>query len=587
MSYYLSVIKDSPLAFWKMDESSGSIAYDSSGNGNNGTYVGQILKSGMPIVNGGEHVNKINSANYVEFPVLKDFSGVTGSGGLGTAYTSDNSFTVEAWIHPKTLTTLTPILADSAGIGLYWDKGNIVFKLESERVDYAVPNPYRAIHVAGVYSVHSMSLYVDGYLVKTKSVSIKFSNTSLSFASGPANSSEYFLIDSPAIYRHGLSMESIMSHYNLVSFNLEHKASTPSSGEIFTVSERYQNIKEKYIYPKQYAWSNLIPEDSNLNYNKNKDCVSLNEGYTSGEFTHSIFLNMANTYVSSQIDWVASSGVSIYVSEVSDTGPWTLCTNGSSIPGFKQGSSFSSNKILYFKFTFTSTDSLIYVPDLYSLNIYFYSEKKMYSFNGGSTLSISQPTTGTVWDIEMSNNNSSVRMRDPNNGVRPRSSAFYVNTENQIRNIEMIFTPKSLSNGYLIFNKTGSTETSLSWAAGGVITKQNISNMYINGQDVSSATNISSYLYIDEPNYILIKTTLDISGELWFNGKQLLGVRSGVLDDNSYQNIAIYSSVSIDYQDNYNLYSGKPSFTTQGSVIQVTEEPVRTYSRDRIVFEIL
>jgi hypothetical protein len=34
MSYYLAVVKDSPLAFWKMDESSGSVVFDSSGNGN-------------------------------------------------------------------------------------------------------------------------------------------------------------------------------------------------------------------------------------------------------------------------------------------------------------------------------------------------------------------------------------------------------------------------------------------------------------------------------------------------------------------------------------------------------------------------
>ena len=65
MSYYLSLIKDSPLAFWKMDESSGSIAYDSSGNGNNGTYTGQILKSGMPIVSGGVHSNKIDNVNQI------------------------------------------------------------------------------------------------------------------------------------------------------------------------------------------------------------------------------------------------------------------------------------------------------------------------------------------------------------------------------------------------------------------------------------------------------------------------------------------------------------------------------------------
>ena len=122
MSYYLAVVKDSPLAFWKMDESSGSVAFDSSGNGNNGVYIGQISKAGIPIVNGGEHANKISNTNYAEFTISKDFSGIVGTGGFATLNTSDNDFTLEAWIHPKTLTTLTPIFSRFGGnrIKLGW-----------------------------------------------------------------------------------------------------------------------------------------------------------------------------------------------------------------------------------------------------------------------------------------------------------------------------------------------------------------------------------------------------------------------------------------------------------------------------------
>ena len=73
MSYHLSVIKDSPIGLWKLDESSGSIAYDISGCGNNGSYIGQISKSGMPIVSGGLHSNKIDNLNYLQFTLSKDF----------------------------------------------------------------------------------------------------------------------------------------------------------------------------------------------------------------------------------------------------------------------------------------------------------------------------------------------------------------------------------------------------------------------------------------------------------------------------------------------------------------------------------
>ncbi len=587
MSYYLDVIKDSPIGLWKLDESSGSVAYDISGCGNHATYVGQIVKVGMPIVSGGSHTNKIDSSNYIQFTMSKDFSGTTGTGGFGTHDTYDNDFSLEAWIHPKTITSLTPILADASGMGLYWDNGNIVFKLESERIDYSVPNPNRVVHVVGVYSVNSMSLYVNGVLVAAKPVSIRFTDTSVSLVSGPALSGEYFLIDSPAVYRYSLSQESILSHYRNLFLNNEEQIVLPDLGELFKAGERYQEVETKYVYPAQVAWDTLIYDNDALSYSKINNSIYLNSGYTSGEFVEDLVLNITKDYVSSKIDWVASTGVSVYVSEISESGPWEPCVNGSSIPGFSQGSSFSSNKLLYFKFVFDSTDSDLYLPELYSLKIYFYSTKKMLGHSGGSTLSISQPTSGSTWDIDIANDSHPVRLREGKNGVRPKSSAFYIDAISENRNVEMIFTPKSLSSGNLLFNKTGSVETVLSWAAGGGITKSNISNIYINGQDASSATNISSYLYIGEPNYILLKTSTPITGQIWFNGKQLLGVRSGVLDDNLYQNIALYANPLISHEDHYNLYIGNPAAFAEGSSIVLTEESVSTYSRDRVVFQVI
>jgi len=587
MSYYLSAIKDSPIGLWKLDESSGSIAYDASGCGNNASYIGQIVKAGMPIVSGGAHTNKIDSSNYIQFTMSKDFSGTTGTGGFATLDTSDNDFTIEAWFHPKTLTSLTPILADSSGIGLYWDNGNIVFKLESKRVDYSVPNSSRVMHVVGVYSVSSMSLYVDGVLVATQSIDMKFTNTSVTLSCGPASAGQHFLIDSPAVYRYALSQQSILSHYNNLFLNTDDQISTPDLGNLFKASDRHQKVEAEYSYPEEERWQSLIYNNSNLSYNEINNSVYLNPGVNSGEFIEDIVLSVAKTYVSSRIDWVASSGVSVYVSEGSSSGPWSPCTNGSSIPGFVQGSSFSSSKSLYFKIVFTSSNSEIYKPELYSLKFYFFSEKKLYANSGGNTISISQPTSGSVWDIDISKNNYPVRTRVYNNGIRPRSSAFFIDLVSECRNIEMIFTPKSLSAGYLLFNKTGLTETYFSWASGGAVTKSNISNIYINGQDVSSATNISSYLYIDEPNYILIKPASAISGQIWLNGKQLLGVRSGVLDDNLYQNVTTYSIAGINHQEHYDLYIGSPASVADGSSLLMTEEAVSTHSRDRVVFQII
>jgi len=586
MSYYLDVIKDSPIGFWKLDEPSGSIAYDISGCGNHGSYIGQIVKMGMPIVTGGDHSNKIDNSNYIQFTISKDFSGTTGTGGFATSDTYDNGFSLEAWMHPKTLTSLTPILADSAGIGLYWDNGNIVFKLESERIDYSVQNPNRVLHVVGIYSIGSMSLYVDGVLVKTKSFSSKFTNTSVTLVSGPAAVGEYFLIDSPAVYRYPLSSEVIHSHYKHLFLNNDEQISIPDFGQLFLVSDRYYQPETQYSYPEMESWKSLSYDNDNISWNEKDNSVYLSSG-TYGEIIEDLVLNITKPYISSKIEWVATTGVSVSVSDTSSSGPWTVCTNGSSIPGFTQGSSFSSKKVLYFKMQFSSSNFNVYTPELYSLKISFYTEKKIYAHNGGNTISVSQPTSGSTWDIDLSRNNYPVRSRNYHNGVRPKASAFFVNLVEPAKSLEMIFTPKSLSSGHIVFNKTGLIESSLSWAAGGLISKSNISDIYINGQNASSATNISSYLYIDEPNYIFITFTSLVSGELWLNGKQILGVRSGVLDDNLYQNIALYSSTTISPTEHYNLYIGKPASTAADSSLLITEEAVSTYSRDRVVFQII
>jgi hypothetical protein len=586
MSYYLDVIKDSPIGLWKLDELSGSIAYDISGCDNHASYVGQIVKFGMPIVSGGNHSNKIDSSNYIQFTISKDFSGTNGTGGFATSDTYDNDFSLEAWIHPKTLTSLTPILADSSGIGLYWDNGNVVFKLESERIDYSVPNPNRVIHVVGVYSIRSMSLYVDGLLVATQSVSNKFTNTSVTLLSGPTTAGQYFLIDSPAVYRYALSNKSISSHYNNLFLDKDEQIVVPDLGQLLVVSEKYYNPETEYLYPERESWRSLSFDSTNLSYNEKNNSLCLSSG-SSGEMIKGLGLNIIKPYVSSKIDWVASTGVSIYVSDVSEAGPWSICTNGSSIPGFTQGSNFSTKKILYFKIQFASSDLNIYMPELYSLKISFYNEKKMFAHNGGNTLSVPQPTSGSTWDVDLSSNSYPVRTKNYYNGVRPKSSAFCVSLSEEAKSLEMIFTPKSLSSGFLLFNKTGLVETSLSWSANGAITKSNISSIYINGQDISSATNISSYLYLDEPNHIFVKAAYLISGDLWLNGKQILGVRSGVLDDNLYQNIATYPSDTISPSEHYNLYIGKSAAIGQGSSISMTEESVSTYSRDRVVFQII
>ena len=129
MSYQLKVIKDYPIGFWPLDESSGSTAADISGCGNNGTYVGSPAANMLPLVPGGISGTKITNTAYVTFPINKDYYGANVGAGFGTKYTSDNDFTLEVWINQSIESSNeTPLLADATNnIGLFWDNGDIVF----------------------------------------------------------------------------------------------------------------------------------------------------------------------------------------------------------------------------------------------------------------------------------------------------------------------------------------------------------------------------------------------------------------------------------------------------------------------------
>jgi hypothetical protein len=85
MSYQLKVIKDYPIGFWTLDESSGTTASDISGCGNNATYVGSPASNMLPLVSGGGIRNSYykycihNCTN-----ITKDYYGATVGAGFGT-----------------------------------------------------------------------------------------------------------------------------------------------------------------------------------------------------------------------------------------------------------------------------------------------------------------------------------------------------------------------------------------------------------------------------------------------------------------------------------------------------------------------
>jgi len=88
-SYSDEVDADNPYIWWKLDQTSGSEATDSSGNGRHGTYVGSPTLNSTSLINEGKSVDFNGSSQYVKWLPSADWSG---------------SFSIECWFRADTNT---------------------------------------------------------------------------------------------------------------------------------------------------------------------------------------------------------------------------------------------------------------------------------------------------------------------------------------------------------------------------------------------------------------------------------------------------------------------------------------------------
>ena len=583
MSYQLKVIKDYPIGFWPLDESSGTTALDRSGCGNNGTYVGSPISDILPLISGGISGTKITNTSSVTLPITKNYYGVTTTAGMGTKYSSDNDFTVECWIYPSIVSTsATPILSDNSNnIGLYWENGDIVFKVSAtDSVRYPVTYSKRALHVVGVYSVYSISLYVDGRLTASKSLidGFKFTNTTLSLAIGPtADAGDSFVIDAPAIYRYSLSNASIQRHYGDGNFSAPAiQVVAPDEGILFSCTDASIRAQFQYSYPVNRQWTEFV--DENTYYNESAGYISFykTDSVQSKTFIlqDSFLIPSQIPFVSSKVEWRNDLGITVQSSL--DGTNWQNCSNGQPLPQYTKDS-FSSTGVVHIKITMSTTDASKYLPRLAYFAVSFYTNKDVYADNYGDTISSSG-------EYYLGSLNYPLLSRHYDNGIRTKTgTGFNLTTGGPVKSLEMFFTPSDLTaNTLLDVASTGSyTASKYSWTSGGTITKTNILKIYVNGVDRTSQTNISNVFSANQLHHVILVLTQPCSGMLKFNYSGSGGPSC------LYNNISIYAKELTDSiaATHYDLYVGRPSISVEDPSIVMTEKGITSYNNDWIVLQ--
>jgi hypothetical protein len=597
MSYKSVVLNDHPTSFYLLDEVisgttvsytalkdqyatyadlrdngisyanlGGAIIYDYSGNSNNGVSFNSSNAILMPLVPGSIAGTKMNSDTKI----------IYASPGMANSVYKNNPFSIDFWFKPPQVSTNEiPLAFDTTNlIGVTYKNGNVLFKIGSS-VAIAKIEKTSASYISAVYNGSSILLYVNGVNKSTKSVleEYPFNNQSVSFMSGPSIETNPFIIDCVAFYRYALSETQIKNHYIAGSYELNHlQIVQPDGGVLFTLNHSKIMPVKQYYYPSSVKWSDLISGDAILSVDHEYITFAKTETQSDAtfSFTQEILIPSGIGINSSQLTYEPDIDNILFEVSLDGLTGWQRCYNNKSLPYFTKNNLTTSERI-YIRGTMSSTDTSFDIPKIESVSIDFFNNIDYYADNSGDRIYSDQ-------DYDLSRYNERILSYSNDNGLSMHESGgFNIESSSPSRSIEMIYTPGSgknvlFSNGSKIFE----------WLADGSINKSGITSIYVNGKDVTSQTNCSSYFTVGFPHHVVLVLSSVTSGIIKIN-QNISGTSYGL--GSTYNNIAIYPSALTLGQitNHYNYYIGNWSNSVGSDALSIAES---TSGNDSLAYSI-
>lgn len=222
-SYTTEVLADSPWLYWKLDETSGTTASDSSGNGRNGTYTNSPTLNQTALINEGASVDFDGTNDYVKYTLTSNFTG---------------SFTMECWINNDTYSAYPGVfggwtanstgdygtnlqLSNTGAFDINIARSNFTF-WETNVGGYGSISTGTRYHVALVVddTAHTAKLYINGTqtgstITGLGAVGLAANNKEIRVGSlGAIGGYWNGKIQGFAVYNTALSGARISAHYN-------------------------------------------------------------------------------------------------------------------------------------------------------------------------------------------------------------------------------------------------------------------------------------------------------------------------------------------------------------------------------------
>ena len=195
------------VAYWSFDEGTGNIAYDISGNGNNGTIYGAKWTKG-----------KYGSA--LQFDGVDDYVEILDDDSLDINIQNGEKITIEAWIYPYTVTGERGIVSKRENYRLLLLGQSIKFQTfgwtASQNLKVTA-NKWHHVVVTYDGTTKELNFYLDGSRETRENYSVNGGINPWKLYIGKGHDFSYFfhgIIDEVRIYNRALSAEEIRYHYN-------------------------------------------------------------------------------------------------------------------------------------------------------------------------------------------------------------------------------------------------------------------------------------------------------------------------------------------------------------------------------------
>lgn len=544
----------------------GSVVYDYSGNSNNGVSFNSSTAVLMPLVPGSIAGTKMNSDTKIIYV----------SPGMANSVYKNNPFSIDFWFKPPLVSTQEiPLVFDASNlIGVTYKDGNVLFYVGSS-VAIAKIEKTAASYVSAVYNGSSITLYINAVSRSTKYIAEQypFTNQSVSFMSGPSSEAKPFVIDCVAFYRYALPENKIENHYVAGSYELNHlQIVQPDGGVLFTLNHSKIMPVKQYYYPSAVKWSDLINGNAILPVDQSYVTFAKTEspGEATFSFTQDIVVPSGIGINSSQLTYEPDSNNVLFEISLDGITGWQTCYNNKSLPYFTKNDLTTSERV-YIRATMSSDDTSFDIPKLEFISIDFFNNIDYYADNSGDRIYSEQ-------DYNLSRYNERILSYNNYNGLSMHDvGGFNIEASSPSRSIEMIYTPGSGKN-VLFANESKIFE----WSANGLVNKNGISAVYVNGKDVTSQTNCSSYFTVGFPHHVVLVLSSNTSGLIKIN-QNIAGTSYG--QGSSYKNIALYTTPLTLGQiyNHYNYYIGNWSNMVGSESVSIAES---TSGNDSLAYSV-